>query len=303
MNPKDFSIEDFVLDKFFREWVLKPDRESNVFWEQYLKEHPYQVDIMEKARQIILNLPRIHQRIAENEVLQMWNNIKSGMENSADQNINVIPIHSIAVLKRQQEIQKWWFDYKILGKYAAVVLLFVTAIVSWYLVNQQPEIIKTRIVVKETQWGQKLIIYLSDGSEVMLNSGSTIEYPEHFTPDERVVFLNGEAFFKVAKDQNRPFKVITSKLTTEALGTSFNINAYPGSGTVDVSLVSGKVMVYHDTSKLIQLVPGESANYDGVNNTIEKAKFDPAFLRWKDGIIVFKDDNQETVFKKLSESI
>ena len=301
MKQKDFSIEDFVLDNYFRHWVLNPDRDSNIFWEAYIKEHPCQVEMMEKAREIIVNLPKVQNKLSEDEVLQIWKNIEAGMDAFAGPYTNVIPIHSIAVLRKQQAVQKWWYDYRKLGRYAAVIIFVMSAIVSWYLVNQQPARFLEQLVVKETPWGQKSIIYLSDGSEVILNSGSRIKYLEHFAPHERLVYLEGEAFFNVASDPERPFKVESSMLTTKAIGTSFNVNAYPDKRTIAVSVVSGKVRIFHDTISSLNLMRGESANYDRVNEKMEKSTYEYSALRWKDGIIVFRDDNQEVVFKKLSQ--
>ena len=161
------------------------------------------------------------------------------------------------------------------------------------------------IVTKSTELGQTKELTLSDGSIVKLNVGSAVSFPERFGQDSREIKLTGEAFFKVAKDANKPFKVITGEVTTIALGTSFNINAYPGKKNIDISLATGKVKVEAsvDSKKVIDsfyLEPGEKASYTLSTQDIRKQKFDPdEILAWKDGIIYFKNADEAALIEKL----
>jgi len=82
---------------------------------------------------------------------------------------------------------------------------------------------------------------LPDGSEVSLNKYSQLSFPEKFEEGKRVVQLNGEAFFKVKKDQNQPFIVQTANTEVEVLGTSFNLRAYPKEETISLEVEEGKV--------------------------------------------------------------
>jgi ferric-dicitrate binding protein FerR (iron transport regulator) len=147
-----------------------------------------------------------------------------------------------------------------------------------------------------------MTIYLSDGSEVILNSGSRIEYLEYFSESERIVHLQGEAFFNVAKDSLKPFKVISQDIVTQAIGTSFNVRAYHDEGAPIVSLASGKVKVFYDSILQVQLNPGQSATLDPENKSFDVSPFDlQQILGWKDGSLIFHDDDQKTVFDKLSK--
>jgi ferric-dicitrate binding protein FerR (iron transport regulator) len=194
----------------------------------------------------------------------------------------------------------------IIWKVAAVLIL-VTGI-SFYLTQTEstpaPEI---TLVTKTTQLGQKTTITLSDGSTIKLNSGSSISYPQGFDKDSREIELTGEAFFEVAKDAKRPFRVKTGEVTTIALGTSFNINAYPNNKNIDVSLATGKVKVESSdyTKKAIDpiyLMPGEKASYNISTLYFKKQKFDTEeMLGWKDGIIYFKKANESDLVEKLKK--
>lgn len=186
---------------------------------------------------------------------------------------------------------------------AAIVLI---AGISFYIVQtEQTSTPEIAWVTKTTQLGQKTTVTLSDGSTVKLNSGSSISYPQHFDKNNRKIELIGEAFFEVAKDAKRPFKVKTGEVTTIALGTSFNINAYPNKKSIDISLATGKVKVESSNYKKkaidpIYLMPGEKASYHISTLYFKKQTFDSEeMLGWKDGIIYFKNANESDLVEKL----
>ena len=85
---------------------------------------------------------------------------------------------------------------------------------------------------------------LSDGSSVVLTPKSAVRYPARFAPDHRDVYLTGSAFFSVAKDSRRPFRVLSERVVTQVLGTSFWMKTPPGTNRVDVDVVTGKVSVF-----------------------------------------------------------
>ncbi|AEV98959.1 anti-FecI sigma factor, FecR [Niastella koreensis GR20-10] len=87
-------------------------------------------------------------------------------------------------------------------------------------------------------------INLEDGSYILLEPASTISYAKHFDTDKREVYLEGSAFFQVAKDATRPFFVYTSEVVTKVLGTSFDVKAFPNDNTIQVQVHTGKVTVY-----------------------------------------------------------
>lgn len=160
--------------------------------------------------------------------------------------------------------------------------------------------------VKETLAGQKSTVFLPDGTKVILNSESKIEFDEFFQDLHRVVRLSGEAFFEVTKDPVHPFKVITGNVTTTALGTSFNISAYRELDIIDVALVTGKVSVRHqlgdEKTDAIDLNPGEMAVISNSGKELTKKMFDfNDKIAWKDGIIYFNDANFSTVVHKLKK--
>lgn len=110
-------------------------------------------------------------------------------------------------------------------------------------------------------------INLSDGSQVTLHSGSSLKFPQKFKSGKRDVYLEGEAFFEVTKDPQRPFMVYANDVVTEVLGTTFTVKAFSTDSKVTVSVRTGKVSVYKKSEdsaveKPVILMPNQQAVYD-----------------------------------------
>lgn len=186
----------------------------------------------------------------------------------------------------------------ILG-YAVAICIAVLS--TWTFINinkakNSPEIEYEEISAPA---GQRAFVKLHDGTTVWLNARSTLRYPNQFGK-ERIVELDGEAFFEVKKDQGKPFVVSTEKLDIRVLGTHFNVYAYKGWNEFKTSLIEGSVQVYDrkDKSKYLSLEPNEQAEL--INNKLIKTTFDcKDFLLWKDGIYSFDDVAFSDIIKKL----
>ena len=164
--------------------------------------------------------------------------------------------------------------------------------------------LKPEWIQKVNAKGQKLKVLLSDGTSVWMNGESSLSYAKPFGAENRYVVLTGEAYFNVAHDPKKPFRVKTGSVTTTALGTSFNIQAYNNESHIDVDLESGKLLVTMDEPGQEQQVfvdPGERLRFNKDNNKMLKSEFDPLHeLGWKDGILSFKDADFEEVITRLS---
>ena len=161
--------------------------------------------------------------------------------------------------------------------------------------RQDSGVAQIEMTEKITARGQRSTVLLGDGTKVYLNSDSKISYGENYGEKIREVTLVGEAFFDVAKDPDRPFKVLTSNAVTTALGTSFNITAYPEDQLSTISLATGKVEVIktnneNGETEAIFLSPGEEAVVNGRRSDIIKQNFDQkTVLSW---------ERRETLFRK-----
>lgn len=168
-----------------------------------------------------------------------------------------------------------------------LLLLFSSYLLSQMWKSDKPPAEPLSIIEKATAAGEKLTIRLPDQSMVILNSLSTIKFDTDFGKTKRSVHLEGEGYFEVKPDKDRPFVVHTQEVRTTALGTAFNINSR--NGQVTVALTEGKVSVAHDEDKLI-LNPLQMALLDNSNQSILKlSSFDlRQVTAWKEGKITFK---------------
>ncbi len=145
-------------------------------------------------------------------------------------------------------------------------------------------------------------VILPDGSEAWLNAQSELTYPVRFTGKERRVELSGEAYFKVVADRENRFNVITPEgFTVSAYGTEFNINAYPDELTHQVTLAEGHVEVGTTCSVKKELSVGEKAVLTYSTGQMSVMETDTYVdTAWKDGKMVFRRENLETIVQKLS---
>lgn len=123
------------------------------------------------------------------------------------------------------------------------------------------QVLPQRITVP---YGKTYKVLLADGSQVYLNAGSTLEFPNVFTGATREVRLTGEGFFDVAKNPQKPFQVHTGPLTVAVLGTRFNVAAYAESGFIETALEEGSVALHQnkDPKSGMVLIPGELASFN-----------------------------------------
>ncbi|MFV0377444.1 MAG: FecR family protein, partial [Mangrovibacterium sp.] len=185
------------------------------------------------------------------------------------------------------------------GKYAAIVIL---SLLVGYFVRQKPTGSKPlQYAEMEVQYGQTGHLYLFDGTEVWLNSGSKLKYPNQFNSENRTIELEGEAYFKVTRNAQLPFKVKTKAMEVEVLGTSFNVSAYNDDTKVDVVLEEGKVKLNQlNGTEIGVLKPGEQASLDTESRQMTVARINTKlYTNWKDGRLEFKGEPLGEVARKL----
>lgn len=151
-----------------------------------------------------------------------------------------------------------------------------------------------------TAYGQTYRVKLADGTSVWLNAGSSLKFPLVFGKDERKVYLEGEGYFEVAKNDKAPFKVVSGRQTVEVLGTHFNISAYSNEEQFKTTLLEGKVKVSEAENSAI-LVVGQQArvNKNKAGVTISEVDLDEV-IAWKDGYFRFREEEIGSIMLKLS---
>ncbi len=172
---------------------------------------------------------------------------------------------------------------------ASLLIITISSGIFYVLFQDLPV---PNLIVKKTERGQKSSIILSDGSTVRLNSDSELIYPEEFSKSRREVKLVGEAFFDIARNEDAPFVIHTSKVTTTVLGTSFNIKAFKNTDeqiTVATGIVSVKKrMGTNDIDEGVLITPSQQAIFSSEKDQFMVNEVDlDHFLSWKDGRIIF----------------
>jgi ferric-dicitrate binding protein FerR (iron transport regulator) len=154
--------------------------------------------------------------------------------------------------------------------------------------------------------GSRTVVQLTDGSEVHLNYGSRLKYPQTFTGDSREVLLTGEGYFDVAHNPEKPFIVKTGKLNVKALGTAFNVLAYPECNEVQTTLVNGKVVLESvETEGKVKTIgsmtPGQHVNYNVKTGAVLSSKGNiEKYIAWKEGKLIFDETTILEAAEKLS---
>ncbi|MBM1105463.1 FecR domain-containing protein [Aurantibacter crassamenti] len=152
-------------------------------------------------------------------------------------------------------------------------------------------------------YGKKLEIELSDGTQVYLNSGSSLRYPVDFSSfPNRLVQLSGEGYFKVAKNSSRPFIVKCDSLNVKVLGTEFNVSAYDNESNIDVVLVEGSVNLNNgnlSSGKSVNLKPGEKGSYSQAKNIAVEMVNTEIYTSWIDGYLIFRNLTFDEITERL----
>lgn len=181
---------------------------------------------------------------------------------------------------------------------AASFSILVAAGLGLYLSRFSP--VEIKYTTTTTARGEQKTVSLPDGSVVRLNAESSITFPEQFTSsDARNIQLNGEAFFEVAREEEKPFVIRSGDLVTTVLGTSFNIRAYPGDEMIAVTVATGKVRIEaaddeRQEKRSQLLVPGEQGLYDKLSANLGKSHVKlEKYLAWKDGTILLEGASLE----------
>jgi transmembrane sensor len=134
---------------------------------------------------------------------------------------------------------------KIIARYAAVIILAFSlgGLIFYNRVNKNITQADLKFSKINVPFGSRVNFTLSDGTEVTLNAGSSLKYDNFYGTKDRLVLLEGEGYFKVAKDSERPFTVKTSHINVVALGTEFNVRAYSDNKKIETTLVEGSLKI------------------------------------------------------------
>jgi len=178
---------------------------------------------------------------------------------------------------------------------AAVMVVAASVVLYNYFSNARLSIIETGLVAQE--------VTLPDGSLVTLNQNSKLTYSSSFNHSDRSISLEGEAFFEVAHNPNKPFTISVKDASVEVLGTSFNVRGYNASEVLEVVVATGTVKLSTpDKSAHVTLQAGDRGVYNPQQQTVQnEINTDVNFNAWKTRRLTFTEANLQTVVETLNQ--
>lgn len=217
MDPSKYHLSDFLEDDSFRKWASEVPSAEFDQWQKHFAASPDIQKKMLEARQLIRDLKEVQALPADRELEEkIWRSVQPGRSR---------------------------FRILSLRRMAASVAILVGLGLGYYLYTQpaRKEEGLSREIAEVNDSEQVRTVVLSDGTQVELSAGSRIYYGESFNQADRRVILEGEAFFDVARNPEKPFLVISNGLVTRVLGTSFTVSS--NEKEVSVSVKTGRVEV------------------------------------------------------------
>lgn len=341
----NYTVEDFACDLNFINWVKKgADTEK---WETLQKENPHFSKKIETAKKIISALYTPETYIGQDEIYAVWKNVELfyKLHHQANRKKRLIKFAQYAAiflvaLSIGAVIPIIYFTREYHGEYNAaetssiddadaklilaggeeVILKEKQSELQFDASGRQIKIDQDSVInyggrIEQNAMAQVIIpfgmrsdICLSDGTKVWLNAGSTLSFPQKFTGKNRKVFLKGEAFFDVTRNEKCPFIVCSDNLNVTVLGTEFNMRDDDlDNESAEVVLVEGSVSLkrnglFNLPGNEIQLKPNQKATYKKSDKkvTVQSDIETVYYTSWKEGFLEFDKEGILTVFNRLS---
>lgn len=303
MRYKDYSAADFANDSFFIRWVKHPDEESDWFWNSLMKEFPASRAEMDRARELISCLDFPKEELPEEEFKRMRNGFLISLHALIETDKDNHPLR----MRSFSTFQNTWV------KVAAIITMGLLFSAGLYFFLRQrtdrhffPLQAERRMEKRTNPSGQKSVLLLSDGTKVWLNAASRITYPSSFDGrSTRDVHLEGEAFFDVARDENKVFIVHTSSIKIKVLGTSFNVKSYAEEKTIETTLIHGSVRIEQSNVNgvrigVVELKPNQRAVFNKESGLINiKQVVADNNISWKQEKLVFDEESIDNVILQM----
>ena len=302
MNPKDYTVENFITDDAFVSWVLQPNAKTETQWREFLLQYPHQASNVAQARAFVQAMQfNSATSLDDATLIKMKSNIDLGiLEQELDD----------TRAKEENIPTSTSFFRTILFKVAASFVIVALASVAWYLSSKDTVTaqfaglqlpVNSEIITAAK--GKRSVVTLEDGTRIWLNADSHIAYRTNFLKEStREVYLDGEAFFDVTEDKKKPFIVHTSALAIKVLGTAFNVKSFSADATIETTLVRGKVQIDTRTNDNdIILLPNQQAVYvkDSKQVILENQVVAQDYASWKSGKLYFKDETFRAITQEL----
>ncbi|EAY26437.1 FecR family protein [Microscilla marina] len=262
---------DELLARYFSGETTANEQEKAEAW---LKKHPQEGQILKKAWEVN-TVPTFAP-----DVNLAWSQVQS----------KITPVHH-----KENKLRNFNLRWAV-----AAVLVLAVGLAWWMLTDKDTD----SWLTKEVQSKQTTPLLLSDGTKVWLNQQTKLRYPSSFDAAQREVFLEGEAFFEVKPNTQKPFVVHAAKTTTQVLGTSFNVKSPANEANIAVTVTSGKVAFFANAypDKRLVLNKNQQGVFTNATQALTKnPRYDANLLAWKTGILRFERASLAEVAAVLSK--
>jgi ferric-dicitrate binding protein FerR (iron transport regulator) len=276
MNKKKYdNIYDFLEDSSFKNWATQKNATDVSYWENWIYNNLDKKELVDKAKDLVIGVSFKKEFVSKEKVAFEWKKLESKIQSK-----------KITPKRKVKYLQKF--------SIAASIVLLVS--VGFYFISGNSKI------THKTNYGEILKIKLQDGSDVILNSNSSLSY---YKNESRKVWLTGEAFFQIDKKvtTNAKFWVLTNDLSVEVYGTSFNVNTKKEKTAV--FLEEGNVWLKLKNGGDKKMIPGNYISYSADKRAIleDKNIFNPTIkTSWKDGSLIFENLSLENAMEKIEET-
>lgn len=331
---QSYTVEELLEDDFFISSVLNPTDETDAFWMKAIEEEVISLHDYKLARYFIDSVHPKQEEVSIEEAYDLWQNIevtnKRNIRNkkkrlsfflSATAGIaallaivlllNITPsvedqtiLSNIEAIKApaltSSDIQLILADNQAIsldGKEAEIAYNSKGIAIN----NQQTQLSEQAAAYNQliVPYGKRSMLTLAEGTKIWVNAGTRVVYPASFEGENREIYIDGEAYLDVEKDENRPFIVKTQNMSVKVLGTSFNIMAYEKDTIQHVVLVEGSVQVNSPERRDAILVPNEICQLVNGRQEIKTVDVED-YISWKSGIYKYKSESLGIIVQRLS---
>lgn len=270
-----FQAEDFLMDDYFMEWMLRPSPRVCSFWEDFMRKNSAGTEELQKAIHLYNVLKRDRDVLTDSEARVLKQNIFNQFHRR----------------RGAQNIFNAWMSA------AAVVLVIAVSLFTYRFLRPDQ-------IVVETAYGVMQKVSLPDATVVTLNGNSSLRYADDFmAASTREVWLEGEAFFEVTESKSKEFIVHADDLDVEVLGTTFNVDNSERVTRVVLNTGSVTVTLHAEEGReKVHLSPGEMIAYQKTEGRMVKQAVDPAaYASWKNAAFHFDRISVEDIAQTLEE--
>lgn len=330
MKEQEFnSMDDLLASELFRKWIIDKDEDAAIFWSHWIDQNPARLEWVAAAKAIIETLTQNSNRLTNQEINTEADRIQEKILSQSpqlyfDEEAEYLETWNNDGKKQGAKGSLFLFRARYVATIAACMLMI--AGLFWYY-SQKPAPASNnnayKAFMQETKHKNfeynnnsdaEQHIVLSDGSEVVLEKNSRLTYAANFSSGKREVYLEGNAFFNIARNPERPFIVYTQTIVTKVLGTSFYVKANSKAETASVVVKTGKVSVFKrenftstdagsTTLKGMVVTPNQQVIYDITNAQMNKSLVEkPALANQTTYSFEFDDTPAAEVFKTLQSA-